>query len=476
VTTNTNAVADGKGRAALRLLSVIVGAAVVKAVLCLQLELTSVESYLWICAQHPAAGYFDYPGMAAWMIGISTFVFGNSVLGVRMVTLIVGALSAWIVFLAARRLYDDRTALRAGLLMALVPLFFAFGAEATPDAPLLLFWSATLWALAHVFAGDAPRWWYGAGLFLGLALDSKYHALFLGVGTLLFLLGSPDRRAWLRRREPYLAALIALAVFSPTLVWNARNGWESFWYQGVQRFGESPFRAKELLTFPTSQFLLLTPFVCVWAWGSGLKTVARWKASAWQDRFLAALGMPVLLFFLAVLLTRTIRGHWPAPGYVSLTILCASRFARGKLYVATIGVLLALYAAAPVVSAFVPREWRTGWAQLAAEVTRLRPDFVIGREHHLASQMGVHLRPLPATVLGRPGKSFPHWWRGAEFSGKDAVIITDPKHFPEERGLMSLAFERVEEPLPVSVVRFGGRREEYLLVRARGYRPEAAAR
>jgi hypothetical protein len=186
--------------------------------------------------------------------------------------------------------------------------------------------------------------------------------------------------------------------------------------------------------------------------------------------------MPVLLFFLTVLFMRTIRGHWPAPGYVSLAILCASRFARGKLYTATIGALIALYAAAPVASAFVPREWRTGWAQLAAGVMRLRPDFVIGREYHLASQMGVHLRPLPAAVLGRPGKSFPHWWRGAEFSGKDAVIITDSKHFPEERGLVIRAFERVEEPVSVSVIRFGGRREEYLLVRARGCRPEAAAR
>ena len=194
-------------------------------VLTAQLELTSVESYLWVCAQRPAAGYYDYPGMIAWMGRLSTTLFGHSPLGVRAVTIAGGAAMIGFVFLAARRLYDERVGRLAAFLAALVPDFFAFAAEATPDAPCLLFWSATVWALAHALSGDSPRWWLAAGLFLGLAMDSKYHAVFLGFGVFGFLLLSPDHRGWLRRKEPWLGVAVALLAFSPTILWNARNGW-----------------------------------------------------------------------------------------------------------------------------------------------------------------------------------------------------------------------------------------------------------
>src|SRR6185436_18789984 len=174
-------------RLPLQVAGVIVFVTAIRAILSLELELTSVESYLWVCAQRPALGYFDYPGMIAWMGWLSTALFGHSPLGVRALMIAGGAAMIWFVFLAARRLYDERVGRLAAFAAALVPIFFAFAAEATPDAPCLLFWSATVWALAHALSGDSPRWWLAAGLFLGLAMESKYHAVFLGLGVFGFL-------------------------------------------------------------------------------------------------------------------------------------------------------------------------------------------------------------------------------------------------------------------------------------------------
>jgi len=50
-----------------QVLGAIVFVTAIRAILSAQLELTSVESYLWVCAQRPAPGYYDYPGMIAWM-------------------------------------------------------------------------------------------------------------------------------------------------------------------------------------------------------------------------------------------------------------------------------------------------------------------------------------------------------------------------------------------------------------------------
>src|SRR5947208_12171677 len=99
-----------------QVLAVILFTTAIRAILTAQLELTSVESYLWVCAQRPALGYYDYPGMIAWMGWLSTAVFGHSVLGFRALTLVSSAGMIWLIFLAARRLYDEQVARLSALL------------------------------------------------------------------------------------------------------------------------------------------------------------------------------------------------------------------------------------------------------------------------------------------------------------------------------------------------------------------------
>ncbi len=464
--------------ATLAVLGLIGFLSLIRALVSLQVELTSVESYLWVCSRHPALGYFDYPAMAAWMIRLSTGLFGHGALGVRALTIAAGAGTIGFTYLAARRLYDERTGLLAALLVGGAPLFFSYGAQALPDAPMLCFWSAGVWALSGVFSGGSPRGWHLFGLCLGFAMDSKYQAVFLGIGVLVFLLLSPEHRGWLRRKEPWIAVLFALAAFSPTLIWNAREGWQSFLYQGVNRFEERTFQAKELYKFPLGQLLVLTPVFALGAWFAGGAALRRWRAAAWQDRFLAAVGMTTLLFFFGVLATRPVRSHWPIPAYLTLLTLSAAVVLRGgpwnrRLHAASLALLGLGYLAAPAAVSWIPKAERSGWALLATEVAKRNPDFVVGREYHLASQLAYWLHPLPAvefTAVGHPSKSFPHWWRPEDFLGKNAVVVYDVKHWPIYKDRVDRAFERVDAPVEVAVPRFGGEVERYYLLRAWNYR------
>ena len=440
-------------------------------------EPTSLETYIWLCGRHPAAGYFDYPGVGPWLSFLSCAAFGNSTLGLRALFLAAAGLLAAVVGLTARRLYGPAAGLRATALAALLPLFFAYGAVALPDAPLLLFWASTLWAAARALSGDSPRWWWAAGAFLGLAMLSKYTALLLAPALLAFLALSPEHRFWLRRREPWIGVGIAALLQAPTLAWNAAHGWQSFLYQGVERFGEGGAEARQAYAFPLGQLLLMTPGVGLLALGAAALAFRRWKSTPWQDRYLAVAGLPILLFFASLLISRPVRGHWPAPAWISLTILAASRGSRPARWIvdASLALLATACLALPVVLYTRPAEELRGWSALARRVAEFRPDFVVAQDYHAGAQLAYHLRPVPAfdfTPLGKTRKNFAAWWSAPPFRGGSAVVVYEVKRHPQDLELARSAFEELGEPVRVSLVRPGGRREDYLLIPARGYRGE----
>jgi glycosyltransferase involved in cell wall biosynthesis len=451
-----------------------------KAVLGARTELDSIEAYHWLYAQHPALGYYDHPGMIGWLIWLSTALFGDSPLGVRMLTFIGSAIATWLVYLTGRRLYDESAGRLAALLFAVTFGTLKFGSMATPDAPLLLFWVAALWSMSHAIMGCRTSWWLAAGLFAGLAMLSKYTAVFLPAGVFLFLLFSREHRTWLRRKEPYLAALVALVVFSPTIAWNAQHRWESFAYQGVGRLHDLNIEThSHVLVFARRQLEVLTPFVALWAWGVGVLTVLKWPRVPWPNRFLTAVGLPMLMAFTAVALGRSARGHWILPGGATLFLLAAAVVVRGGrlgkwLMGGTVAVcMLGLMAVAGARE--LDKGEGLGWHQLARKVDDLRPDFVMAQDYHVAAHMAYHLRPRTAvdfTAIGQGGKSFRHWWRGSEFEGRDAVIVFEEKAYPEGLDQVRRCFSTIDEPVKVGVSRYlASEAERFILVRAKGYRP-----
>jgi hypothetical protein len=467
-------------RPAFQVLAFIALATAAKVVLALLQEPDSIEAYHWLYAQYPAPGYYDHPGMIGWLIWLSTSLFGDSLLAIRLPTIAGGGLAVWLAFLAGRRMYDERTGRLAALLVGCVPLIARFSMEATPDAPLLLFWMASIWALSHAVSKDGSAWWLASGFFIGAAMDSKYTAVFLAAGVGLFLVFSPEHRKWLARKEPYLAAIVALAAFWPTVVWNAQNDWRSFAYQGVERLKVTDgFTLSHAVLFIRRQGALVTPFIVVWAWVAGAKVAARWKSAPWTDRLNACLGLPVLILFFGVAFLRSGRAHWPAPAYLALFLLSAAVVERGgrwgkRLHYGSLAILIAAGVAWPAYLATVPRERVKTWEIVAAEVRRHDPAFVIASDYHDAAQLSYHARPITAwdlTPTGRGGKSFREWWRPGLLAGKDAIVVTGKPHDPAVLEAIRRCFDSVDSPREVVTAPLGDRPRTYLLWTARSYRP-----
>jgi 4-amino-4-deoxy-L-arabinose transferase-like glycosyltransferase len=355
------------------------------------IHLTEDEAYYRLWAQHLQFGYFDHPPMIAWWIRAGGLAFGDTPLGVRLLPALASGLNTWLIGDLARRLgAAPATAFRAAVWYNATLTVCLGGMLAIPDAPASLFWTLTLWTVAGAWrpekTGDRIGWWLAAGAAAGLGVLSKYSALFLAPGVVLWLLLIPGGIAALRHPGPWLAAAIAGALFAVNVAWNAQNHWESFEKQ-FGRVAPAGFSPGHLAEFLGAQFLLLTPLIAVFA------AIGVWRA--WRARrsdggalpmLPVATSAPFALYLLLHSLHDRVQGHWPVPLFGALAICAATaatgaslrgRIARALAPVAgfAIGALALAVLVPPVPPLFGPSDPTLalrGWPQFAAKVEQER--------------------------------------------------------------------------------------------------------
>jgi 4-amino-4-deoxy-L-arabinose transferase-like glycosyltransferase len=396
------------------------------------------ETYYWVWSHALAAGYLDHPPMVALWIRAGTLLAGQTALGVRLLGPLSAALASWLLFDAAQRLFPGRLAGRVAVLLLNGSLLLGVGTVVmTPDAPLLFFWTATLWAMVRLIDSGSALWWLAAGLFGGLALDSKYTALLLWIGIGLWVLLVPASRAWLRRWQPWAAAGLGALLFAPVVAWNAAHGWAGFARQGGRVGDWQPMRAAGFLAeLVSGQIGLATP----WIWGLCMAALVVAARRSWTHRnprwsLLAALSVPPVLVFIQHAIGDRVQGNWPAIIYPAL-VLAAAGLVRPGRNTAWIGAsalgfgitaLVYLQAATgliPLPLRFDPITLRlAGWDDLArqvdAERRRAGAAYVAADNYAAASELAWWMPPgvpavgmddrwaltdlPPARVAGAPG-------------------------------------------------------------------------
>lgn len=368
-----------EGRA---LLLLAVAAAVLRAAFGGLIHLTEDEAYYRLWAQHLQLGYYDHPPMIAWWIRAGMTLAGDSALGVRLLPALASGLTTWLVGDLMRRLGGDgRTAVRAALWYNATFTVAVGGLLAIPDAPASLFWTLTIWCLAHAEGDARLRWWLAAGAAAGLSLLSKYSGLFLAPGVLLWLLATREGRAALRTPGPWLAALLALAIFSPNLAWNAQHGWASFMRQ-YGRVTPHGWHAAFFAEFLATQVLLLNPIIAVYAFRG---VVAGLRRPTEAPRLLLPIvsGAPFAAYLVLHSLHDRVQGHWPVPLFSALALCAATAAVRSprrapKIAAPALGLGLAALVLAYLVLPIAgfgkadPSAQIRGWPAFADQVERLR--------------------------------------------------------------------------------------------------------
>jgi hypothetical protein len=277
------------------------------------IDLRTDEAYYWTWSKENVLCFLDHPPMIAWFIRFGTAIFGDTNLGVRFAGILAMLITQLLLADIVRRVTHDVRAIVLAVLMPEAALYYGLlMAKVSPDVALIPFAVAMVWALIRINESGDGRWWLAAGVFAGLALLSKFTVLMLIPAVLAFMLVPDWRRRWLLSPYPWLAAVFALVLFLPVLIWNAQHDWASFRFQLVRATATHEISLRTVVDFIGLQFglvgFILLPVVL-----SGISLTA-WRGYFRGDAVAILLSTAVIVpfgYFFWKSLSLRVGDTWP---------------------------------------------------------------------------------------------------------------------------------------------------------------------
>ncbi len=366
------------------------------------------ESLYWLWSKHIVGGYLDHPPVNPVLIRFGTMLFGDTQLGVRAIGVLLALPASWAIWRSGTILFnDDRVGATAALYFNLTIVMTAGSALATPDNALVVSTAFLLFTLVKLLQTGRGEWWLAIGVAFGVGMLSKYTTVFFSISILAWLLLVPEQRKWLFTPWPWISGAIAIAVFSPTLIWNAEHGWASYHYQ-FNRLVVRHWTLRYLGEFFATQIGMATPPIFVLG-SLGLAGMMKGEGGPRSSRiFINAMVWPIVLYFVWHSFHDRVEGNWPEPIYVPFVIAAAVAAERVKWdatwaplvswsqrLAVPIGLGLAACLYLQAMFGVVPlgridptaRALGAGWNELAAKIDEIR--IRIGASIVLTTEYGV---------------------------------------------------------------------------------------
>ena len=262
-------------------------------------------------ARHMDWGFVAYPPVTPFIERIGLALFGTSLVGLRMFSVLAQAIALMVTGLMARELGAKRLAqVVAALAVAVSPLPLFEGTEFQYSSFDYLWCVLIAYCLIRLLKSENPRWWLGIGAGIGLGMMTKYTMGFFVAAIVAGTLLTPVRRYL---KSPWLwgGAALAVLIFLPNLIWQVRHDFISLHF--LHYIHARDVRQGRANGFIRHQFTISTnPFVA-WLWIAGFwhffesAEGKRYKLLAWL--YLTEFA----LFFFA-----KGRGYYLAPAYPML--------------------------------------------------------------------------------------------------------------------------------------------------------------
>jgi hypothetical protein len=276
----------------------------------------------------------------------------------------------------------------------------------------------------------------------------------------------------------YLAALLAIALQTPVLIWNIQHDFASFGFITGGRSGlREPLSFTGVSGYLLGATVVLGPLL-LWPMlrfafarndGRDYSRIVFWLSS---------------LVFLAASFFTNILIHWNVIAYAAVLPFVAVWFRPRWLLLAQLAygalaivVVFVNFTLLPVTSLVGPADrtsaWSYGWGEVAAAVAEERQTqpvgFIAGTNYVLASPLAFALRDPSVTSLGVSRDAYADWFSAEAHRGQDALIVADRIWGMDPR--IAARFASVKKVRDVRVMRFGRAIDTYTIYLGKGFIP-----
>jgi len=452
------------------------------------------DAYYFFYAQHPDLSYFDHPPAIAYLLKLFTWILGKNVFAIKLADSVLTALTSIAVYQLALKFFTKNESQKIIVLFLSTLMVSIISLVSTPDTPLLFFWTLSLLALFKALFEEKKVWWLLAGVLMGLAFDSKYTAIFLPFGLFVFLLLNQPKRKLLLTIWPWLSLIIMVLVTSPVIIWNLKNHFASFAFQGSQRMHDAAvleLKPKFILGLLGHQLLLLIPILFMAVLYALYKTIRTYGRSLSKipatNLFLLCFFLPIFVGFLLLAPIYWIKINWMMPSYIT-GIMLAAAYINKKWFNIQIIISFIVHLGLLVELLFYPVPIKSddtwvGWQKLYQKVSEIknkqRADFVFSADNYKTSaELNLYSNYFiyGQNVIGENALQFDYiGTKLITLNGKNAIYVDSDPGF-ENDGPNTVQphavlpyFDSVTQLQPIIIKEKGKEARKFFIYLCKGY-------
>jgi hypothetical protein len=452
------------------------------------------DAYYFFYSQHLALSYFDHPPMIAYILSLFTSILGKNVVVIKLADSVTTVLTVLFFYKLSKCFLGPKQVNKALLLLLSTFMVTILSLISTPDVPLLMFWALSLKLLYEAVFNNKNGYWIWAGIAMGLTFDSKYTAIFIPAGLILFLLLSNTYRKKFLSIWFWLAVLMFFITILPVIIWNVQHDFASFKFQSTGRMNDPGLhlQIKYFLGLLGHQSFILLPILLAAIVYFSYRVLKSRQFNPLKldskKQFLLCFSLPMILCFVCVSFFAWVKLNWIMPAYLTAIILVSLYISNKWLRIqvllsALIHVLLALEIIFYPVPIKSDDTWY-GWSMLSEQVKSLQKqygsDFVFSADTYKTSaELNLYSNQFVygQNILGQNALQFDYVNNDLQsLEGKSALFIDSQPQFKDlsksnqEVPELVRYFTKVTE-LPPIVIKKGDRPvRKFLVYYCTGYR------
>lgn len=183
----------------------------------------------------PKESMLFQPPLFIYVQAIFIRLFGSGLEFTRYISVITGSLTVCLIYLLGKTMYDRRVGFLSAVFLGFLSYHIVYCRITQIEAIALFFITGTLYFFWKGYTEQKIIYYFAAGIFQGLAIDTKYAGFTVLVAIIMFVLWNEKSWKALIDRKLIVFFVVSFLVFLPVLIMLYLNDVNIFYYNFIER-------------------------------------------------------------------------------------------------------------------------------------------------------------------------------------------------------------------------------------------------